>query len=80
MNESLITQGLLPDFEGCFCGCPVQNKGRSKRIIGGLLVEEGDIYYQVGITCEDCNTFSPICGGVIINSKTVVTAGNCCDA
>lgn len=61
------------------CG-KAQPKKAITRIIGGLKVNPGAIPWQVSLQERPKNTnqaFSHICGGVLIDSCWVLTAGHC---
>uniref|UniRef100_A0A3Q2PKW4 trypsin n=1 Tax=Fundulus heteroclitus TaxID=8078 RepID=A0A3Q2PKW4_FUNHE len=61
------------------CGLP-QPKKALTRIFGGLKVSPGAIPWQVSVQQKTKNSnmkYSPVCGGVLIASCWVLTAGHC---
>lgn len=51
------------------------------RIVGGQIAKQGQFPYQVSLQCQPGPQyqFSHICGGSIIDRRTILTAGHCCN-
>lgn len=68
-----------PSLRFSTCGKP-QPKKPITRIFGGLKVNPGGIPWQVSVQVRQRNTnqiFRHVCGGVLIDSCWVLTAGHC---
>ncbi|XP_035519572.1 hyaluronan-binding protein 2-like [Morone saxatilis] len=71
--------GTAPPQQFSTCGKP-QPKKTITRIFGGLKVAPGAIPWQVSVEVRPKNskqTFRHVCGGVLIESCWVLTAGHC---
>ncbi|XP_040904995.1 hyaluronan-binding protein 2-like [Toxotes jaculatrix] len=78
-NGSLIPSTSAPLQQFSTCGEP-QPKKAITRIFGGLKVNPGSLPWQVSLQVRPQNTnvpFRHICGGVLIASCWVLTAGHC---
>ncbi|XP_018535715.1 hyaluronan-binding protein 2 [Lates calcarifer] len=78
-DGSIHPTATVPPQQFATCGKP-QPKRPIIRIFGGLKVAPGAIPWQVSVQVRPENTsqpFSHICGGVLIASCWVLTAGHC---
>ena len=68
----LIIQLLLSIF------CVVSSKEpKSQRIFGGTAAEDGQFPYMVDLSVLYRDKFYHICGGALIHSNWIITAGHC---
>uniref|UniRef100_A0A8C4NXA2 trypsin n=1 Tax=Dicentrarchus labrax TaxID=13489 RepID=A0A8C4NXA2_DICLA len=80
-SVSPIPSGTSPPRQFSTCGKP-QPKKSITRIFGGLKVAPGAIPWQVSVQVRRKNSkqaFRHVCGGVLIESCWVLTAGHCID-
>ena len=68
---------LSSPLNQCSCGKRSQ-QFLWTRIVGGRNASEGEFPWQVSIRAKSSlGDFSHICGGSILSSNTIVTAGHC---
>ena len=74
-NECFSLQKIrLSSFTGCQCGGPFPSPFSAPRIIGGQVVAQNSIPYQVALVRT---TGSLFCGGSLISPNYVLTAAHC---
>merc|ERR1712142_1416386 len=56
-------------------GCGITRAGKRNRIVGGSEAEKNEYPWQVGLVENDLK--APFCGGVILTTKTILTAAHC---
>jgi len=74
-ESSGSAEGSASTLCSLYPGCGMTRAGKRNRIVGGSETEKNEYPWQVGLVGVDEK--APFCGGVILSTKTILTAAHC---